>query len=251
MGAMYPNIEQKMERRTIAELCGHDAQKIDAVRVQWSRTIKKEDGRTFDRTYCPTDAEIVRLRIGGKPESNSDVRAPKPTKKSVFKSNPVVANVPPPGQHETKQPEPNLVAKADDGWRKFILYTLMLIPAAASVQNMHGVTLDITGHWIAAVLLTGLFSGAPFLFVLAGVKNAPTGALVVCMVVYEGFCNLTRIYGGLTGFGKTGFPTRFLGLVTDVFGTGTHQTAVFLALIMAILAASTFYAAYFELNKNN
>lgn len=229
--------------RTIKEWATEAGLNPDTVR----RTVSRKSGRTLGQLSVLTPDEWEAWKPGKSGTKN--VSAQK--KKSVFKSNPVVANVPPPGQHETKQPEPNLVAKADDGWRKFILYTLMLIPAAASVQNMHGVTLDITGHWIAAVLLTGLFSGAPFLFVLAGVKNAPTGALVVCMVVYEGFCNLTRIYGGLTGFGKTGFPTRFLGLVTDVFGTGTHQTAVFLALIMAILAASTFYAAYFELNKNN
>lgn len=135
-------------------------------------------------------------------------------------------------------------------FRRWILYCLMAIPALASIQNIHGVTFDITGHLFGSVLLTGLFSAAPFLFVLAGVKNAATRILVALMVIYEAFCNLTRIYGGLTGFGKGGFPTRFLGLVTDIFNTGTHQTAIFLAVVMSIIAACTFYAAFFELGKS-
>jgi hypothetical protein len=133
--------------------------------------------------------------------------------------------------------------------RTAVLYTLMLIPAAASIQNMHRVTFDIAGHEFAAVLLTGLFSASPFLFVLAGLKNRLTVALVAFLVLYEAFCNFTRIYGGLTGFGLRGMPTRFLGLVTDVFNSGTHQTAVVLAVIMSLLAASVFYAAYNELRK--
>jgi hypothetical protein len=125
----------------------------------------------------------------------------------------------------------------------------MVVPAAASLQNMHRVTLDIAGHEFAAVLLTGLFSASPFLFVLAGLKNRLTVWLVAVLVLYEAFCNFTRIYGGLTGFGLRGMPTRFLGLVTDVFNSGTHQTAVVLAVIMSMLAASVFYAAYNELRK--
>lgn len=133
--------------------------------------------------------------------------------------------------------------------RAWLLYTLMVVPAAASLQNMHRVTLDIAGHEFSAALLTGLFSASPFLFVLAGLKNRLTVWLVAVLVLYEAFCNFTRIYGGLTGFGLRGMPTRFLGLVTDVFNSGTHQTAVVLAVIMSMLAASVFYAAYNELRK--
>lgn len=114
---------------------------------------------------------------------------------------------------------------------------------------MHTVTLDITGHEFSALLLTGLFSASPFLFVLAGMKNRITVLLVGLLIAYECFCNFTRIYGGLTGFGRSGFPTRFLGLVTDVFNTGTHGTALALSGIMAGLAAAVFYIAYNELSK--
>ena len=156
---------------------------------------------------------------------------------SVFNVRPAAAKVSPPAEFTR------------GNFRAAILIALMAIPAVASVQNMHTVTLDICGHEFAALLLTGLFSASPFLFVLAGMKNRLTVALVALLIAYEAFANFTRIYGGLTGFGKNGYPTRFLGLVTDIFNSGTHQTALFLAGIMSLLAASVFYAAYNELRK--
>ena len=133
--------------------------------------------------------------------------------------------------------------------RSWILYMLMVIPAAASIQNIHGVTIDISRHESTAILLTALFSGAPFLFVLAGMKSLVTRGLTAALIGYECFCNLTRIFGWLTDFGGVGYPTRFLGLVTEVFNSGTHYTALALAALMSLLAASVFYVAYNELNK--
>lgn len=133
--------------------------------------------------------------------------------------------------------------------RTFLLYALMAIPAVASIQNMHRVTFDIAGHEFTALLLTGLFSASPFLFVLAGMRNRATVALVGILIAYECFCNFTRIYGGLTGFGHDGFPTRFLGLATDIFNSGTRYTALTLAGIMSAMAAAVFYVAFSELNK--
>lgn len=133
--------------------------------------------------------------------------------------------------------------------RAFLLYALMAIPAVASIQNMHRVTFDIAGHEFTALLLTGLFSASPFLFVLAGMRNRATVALVGILIAYECFCNFTRIYGGLTGFGHDGFPTRFLGLATDIFNSGTRGTALLLAGIMSAMAAAVFYVAFSELNK--
>lgn len=133
--------------------------------------------------------------------------------------------------------------------RQAILYSLMAIPAVASVQNMYSVTGDIAAHLSTAILLTGLFSATPFLFVLAGMRTDWTKALTGIMIAYECFCNGTRIYGGLTGFGHGDYPTRFLGLVTDIFDTGTYATAKFLAATMAVMAAAVFYTAYYELNK--
>jgi hypothetical protein len=230
------------DTRTIKQWATAAGINPDSVRKAVSRKTK----RPYGITSVLTADEWEQWRPGksrkpGQPDTRTAPVRVKKESASVFSKTPAVQNVAP-----SEKPQATKQAGKTRAW---ILYLLMLIPAAASIQNMHGVTFDITGHLVASILLTALFSASPFLFVLAGVKNAPTGFLVACMVVYEAFCNLTRIYGGLTGFGKGGFPTRFLGLVTDVFGTGTHETGVFLSAIMAILAACTFYAAYFELTK--
>lgn len=182
----------------------------------------------FEAMFHKT-AVIVRPKHTDKPTRTTDTQRPthksQPTKTNQSTANPFTA------------------------YRRPILYALMAMPAIASVQNMYSVTADIAAHTFTAALLTGLFSATPFLFVLAGMRNRWTQALAACMIAYECFANVTRIYGGLTGFGKGDFPTRFLGLVCDFFNTGTYPTARTLALLMAAMAAAVFYAAYHELNR--
>lgn len=237
------------DKRTLAEWAQHTGKDIASVLKQ-ARRKRGQSARTDiltlsewselypDKNTDKTNGQVAQTKqtLSAQRVSvrHSDVSASQAAPKGAVVRN----DVPPPPLSKPT----NL--------RRWILYCLMAIPALASIQNIHGVTLDITGHLFGSVLLTGLFSAAPFLFVLAGVKNAATRILVALMVIYEAFCNLTRIYGGLTGFGKGSFPTRFLGLVTDIFNTGTHQTAIVLAVVMSIIAACTFYAAFFELGKS-
>jgi len=131
----------------------------------------------------------------------------------------------------------------------WILYGLMFVPAVASIQNMHSVTGDLTGLYSGWVL-TILFSLAPFAFIVVGLRGVFVSTLTFLMIAYECFCNTMRIYGGLTRFGIDGYPTRFLGLVTDFCNSGTYATARVLSVFMALIAAGVFYAAYLQLNKN-
>jgi hypothetical protein len=76
--------------------------------------------------------------------------------------------------------------------------------------------------------------------------------LIIALGLFEGFCNVTRIYGGLTNFdtpGAMGWPTRFLGLVTDIFGSGTLETAKALSVLLSGLILWLFYTAVFGLKK--
>lgn len=223
--------------RTLREWADSTGKNADSV----TRTYRRRTGNSVSVNTVLSALEWADI-TGGQVSSPVSVSASKPSKKEkrVTLTPRPSGNVP-----AVREPQP---AKRQS-LRAWLLYTLMVVPAAASLQNMHRVTLDIAGHEFAAVLLTGLFSASPFLFVLAGLKNRLTVWLVAVLVLYEAFCNFTRIYGGLTGFGLRGMPTRFLGLVTDVFNSGTHQTAVVLAVIMSLLAASVFYAAYNELRK--
>lgn len=221
------------DKRTLRQWADSAGKNPDSVARQYRRRTKS--GVSLSAVLSATEWADI---LGGQSAVSVPVRTTQ--KKRVTLASRPSGNVP-----AVREPQP---AKRQS-LRAWLLYTLMVVPAAASLQNMHRVTLDIAGHEFAAVLLTGLFSASPFLFVLAGLKNRLTVWLVAVLVLYEAFCNFTRIYGGLTGFGLRGMPTRFLGLVTDVFNSGTHQTAVVLAVIMSLLAASVFYAAYNELRK--
>ena len=143
-----------------------------------------------------------------------------------------------------------VAAPTQPKWRKWILYGLMAVPAAASVQNIYAATFDLSNDRPTAILLTALFSGAPFGFVLSGMRSRFAQALTIALITYECFSNFTRIYGWLTDFGHTGYPTRFLALITTVFNSGTHYTAIVMAAAMSMLAAGVFYAAYFEINNS-
>lgn len=145
---------------------------------------------------------------------------------------------------------PNMApARREWGWREFVLLALAFAPALASMRNMRNITHAISGNETDAVLITAVLSMAPVGFIVAGVRGRPVIGLSVLLILYESFCNLTRIYGGLMNVGKSGYPTRFLGLVTDIFNSGSHGTAIALAAFTAFFIAAVQYAAVFELNK--
>jgi predicted GIY-YIG superfamily endonuclease len=133
--------------------------------------------------------------------------------------------------------------------KKPMLWGVMLAPAVASFQNVLRVTSDITNEQTPALLLTIAFVCAPFVFVYVGLKSRVIMAITIVLIALEAFCNTVRIYGGLTGFGHRGNPTRFLGIVCELFNTGTYETATFLAAIFSLLAAAVMYAAYSQVRK--
>lgn len=133
--------------------------------------------------------------------------------------------------------------------KTWVPYGLLVAPTVASVHNMFVVTRDLSGNWFDAVALTVVLSVSALGFVWYGARTWYTIALALLLIGYEAFCNLTRIYGGLMGVGGTWNPTRFMGLVTDIFGSGTHYTAIVLGGITALFLAAVQYAAVIEINK--
>ena len=96
---------------------------------------------------------------------------------------------------------------------------------------------------------TILFSVAPFVLTWVGVGRVVRFLVVPVLMIWEGFCNLTRIYAGLINFDQNAFPNRFVQLVSDIFDSGTKGTALALSGIMAALALVIFFAGYIGLNK--
>lgn len=133
--------------------------------------------------------------------------------------------------------------------RQMALISLMIAPTLASVSNMYHVTAELTDT-LGAVCLTVLLSTSAVGFTLSGAKHRLAIAVTVATVLYEAFCNLVRIYGGLMQ-GQNGNPTKFLGLVTDILPTGSHASAVILGLITAGLISGVQYAAIFEMQKTH
>jgi hypothetical protein len=229
--------KDNMNGQTILDICRTTGQKPDTIRKRFDRAYK-ESGRTYSQAYCPTPEEMEILfpeKRNGKKNMEKSVSEEKIVKLSI--QSPVVSNEVPPGKKKSeakKQP--------------WILYGLMAAPAVASIQNMHSVTGDLTGLY-SGIMLTAIFSLAPFAFIVVGLRGWFVKSLTLLMIAYECFCNVMRIYGGLTRFGIDGYPTRFLGLVTDFCNSGTYATARFLSVFMALIAAGVFYAAYLQLNK--
>jgi fumarate reductase subunit D len=81
--------------------------------------------------------------------------------------------------------------------RDYILYTLFLAPTIASTTNMYSVLSTITHDYISAFTLTGVFALTAIGFTAAGIRNHTTLWLIVALIVFEGFCNMARIFGGL------------------------------------------------------
>ena len=230
-------------RKTIAEKCGNDAAAIEAMRKRWSRYI----GTAFDRNHVATDAEMSLLYPTGNARTKKPLKETKAETLDIPKPD-ILPEIKPETQPEAQTETDTKKTERTNG-QKAILIACMAVPAIASLQNMWAVTSDISGHISMSVLLTLLFSAFPFALTLAGATTKAGRLLVGTMIVYEGFCNFIRIYGGLTGFGKDGYPTRFLGIVTEVLNTGTYGTATVLAAIMALLCGAVFYISYNELLK--
>jgi hypothetical protein len=244
-----------------ADIRGHQADTVRALSAysgQRTDTVMRRVRRVLGNGYgldTPLTPEQVRQVFGN--------IVPKPAE--------AVQEPMPEPQPEPQKPDDAVVfveyeAEPETDWRTPMLYLLMAVPAVASIQNIYAVTRDLTDDAWASGLLTVLFTASPFLFVMAGMRSFWTQGLTVVLILYEVFANFTRIYGGLTGFGRAWafeksplsntwrviegpFCTRFLNLVVDIFHTRHDHTAMVMAAIMAGLAAGVFYAAYNELKK--
>lgn len=238
---------------TLGQLAAQTDTRPDTMQRKFRRYAEKHPDIFPDNVAIlsrPLSDEQVAILSGRQPVENQVVvrveaapRKPRAVKKSL---------TPQPVKHEHGElPEP--VAEEPpvnrSRWQKILLYGLLLAPTAASVHNMFIVTLHVSGTVVDAVLLTVVLACTAIGFILAGSRNTWTFALAVLLIAFESFCNLTKIYGGLMGIGTTGNPTRFLGLVCDILGSGSHYTAVFIGAVTALFIAATQYAAIFELNK--
>lgn len=235
MGAMH----ETFTTVTAKDIAKNEGVDIATIRHRWNSHFAKG---TFDSNRELSPEQVEKLSRTNKPKSKP-ARKPRAAKDNEAQ----LVHV--------NQPEPAGVTNeaealpARQTWQTWMLYGLLAAPTAASLHNMFTITQHIAGNPVDAILLTTVLAGSAIGFIVAGAKNRWTFALAVVLIGYESFCNLTRIYGGLMGVGKSGNPTRFLGLVTDIFESGSHATAISIGAITALFIAAVQYAAVFELNK--
>ena len=131
--------------------------------------------------------------------------------------------------------------------RDGILIFTVAAPTIASVHNMYRVSDTIMGNTIDALALTVVLSCTGLAMVYTGIRNWPGILLTSLVILYESFANTVRIYQGMW---QNGNPSRFLGSVCDIFGSGSHYTAISLGVLIASIVALTQYIVFFQLKRD-
>lgn len=248
--------------RTIEQICSDGGVNTDTVR----RACGRAGLADFDKSLPPTDAQIQAsvalqraLQGGATAEVKPVAKKSAPAKKAAA-TVAITAGV-------------EKAVKAAKGWsvsrRTVGLGIILLATMLVSWQNMYAVTGELFQEsQFASLTLTGILCFSPFIFSTFGMAEGHIKVLVIALGAFEGFCNVTRIFGGLTGFSHihkilhtakdgtahtvatvTGCPTRFLGLVCDLFNSSTVYTAKALAVLLSGLIFWLFYTALFGLKK--
>lgn len=132
--------------------------------------------------------------------------------------------------------------------KRIAAFALLFVTVLIPVRNVYGVCSDLSGA-ADAVLFTAVLTAIAPAFVWFSVRTWWSNALIAALIGFEVFANTARIYSGLIFSGKYQYPTEFLGNVTAMLGTRSHETALLLALLFAGLAAGAQYSLIKYLKK--
>lgn len=228
--------------------------KLDTLRKRWKELYSDRPYSMYAELTNAEYSALVGERTRGRKPSTipAEKRIPeKRTEKTLEKETEATTYIFP-GRNLShiagteKEKEKEAMPEKRNKTRRGILIALIIVPTAASVNNMFSVAAELGESDLTAGLFTVLLSLSALGFTLAGVRSALTKALAVFLIAFEAFCNLARIYDHLM---PCGVPARFTGMVTNIFETGSHGTAVALALVTSLIIASVQYTAINELNK--
>lgn len=240
-----------MENMTIAEVAETYQAKADTL---YRKAGRIWSGRKWSIHSVVTEEE-ARILLG-----DLDLPAPRPIKEYASAAN-RGEKMAVPDQHlkpgaevsggKVPAPKPKGAPASPRKWAASDLVLVGLLASAvlASVRNLYHVTWNLSEQHADAALLTAVLCLSAPGFIIAGVGRQPVLVLALAIMAFEAFCNLAVIYGGLMGVGKSGNPTRFLGLVCDIFGSGSHWTALALGGVSAGILAAVQFTAIFQLKK--
>lgn len=228
----------------------------ESVQKKWNR--KEKAGlltRPFRRDLEPTDSELEivfgQKQSKGQPRvAKAFVQADKVPAVSVS-----VADADKPTQTGKPQTSGQDSYKTKTKKRTWILWIVAFVCAAVSATNMHDIAGQIKPFWFDALLVTGLFSLAPFALLYAGVSRLASWIVSGICIWFEVFCNTSGMYRGLAGLGKSGKPYEvwepggFIDTVSRVTTLEPRPCALAISAGMAAIVAAVFLTCLIELKK--
>lgn len=263
--------------RTIADICEAWGLDPESVRQAWGRAKKKgKVCRDFSRTLVPTSAEMSAVsclaKLGGRASGSAAAEASEGVDKPVVAA-PAAVEVPMPDSlfeslgiaaagralSPKKQPETAAGTPAQDGVEgaNWPMWAIMCASTLVTLQSVSNVTGSLfQGNEEASLTLTGVLCAVPL--VLSWQKKVSWEAkfLVFGLIIFEGFCNTTRIYAGLLNFvgdassnAVANQPTLFLQMVMGMLSTEKTETALGLSITIAAIIAAIFGMAFRAINK--
>jgi hypothetical protein len=208
-----------------------------SVQRQWRRKEQANlISRPFSRDLVPTPDELDILFGQTKTPGQPII---KPLKLSV--------NV------QTDKQTPKKTEKRTVGQRAALVGT-MVVCALLSFTNMYDISYQIKSNMFTALLMTGLFSLAPFAMLYAGVSGWAGWLTSGICIAYEVFCNASGIYRGLAGLGS-GAPYEvwtaggFVDTVSRVTTLDFKVCALGVSFGMAGIIAALFLISLIQLKK--
>lgn len=238
---------------TLLEHINKAGKNPDSVGKAWRR--KQHDGllsRSFSRDLEPTPDELAIL-FGNRQARTvkAFVQADKRPAVSVS----VSANVRTDTQ-TTKQTVKQTIQQTNKrtSGQRAVLVGTMVVCALLSGTNMYDISYQIKTNVMTALLMTGLFSLAPFAMLYAGVSGWAGWITSGICIAYEVFCNASGIYRGLAGLGS-GAPYEvwqaggFVDTVARVTTLDHKPCALGISFGMAGIVAALFLISLIELKK--
>lgn len=227
----------------------------DSVGKAWRR--KQQAGlltRNFSRDMEPTQDELaVLFGKGQKSVVKTFVQTDKRPAVSVSVSatdKPTQTDMPTRTKADTRTK-----ARTWIPGRSAVLVCVMIVCAAVSLSNMYDISSQIKPNRVDALLITGLFSLAPFALLYAGVSRWASWLVSGICIGFEVFCNTAGMYRGLAGLGRSGKPYEvwtaggFVDTVARVTTLDHKPCALGISFGMAGIVAAVFLTCLIELKK--
>jgi hypothetical protein len=240
------NMHTRITARQFCELQGKDP---DTIRMRFAK-LRKTNPLEFPDSWQIdgelSEAQVSALIEAGKrkggaiaPAIDTDYKGEVPVKGEIL-----------------KEARPNEVAPTleRNWWAIGALAFAFIFPTVASGVNTFSVSHQLSKNEVVSYAVLLMVSLTPILFIVARMQRV--GLIVaVGVVLFEGFCNVAATYLSLMGsmvymFGAPrGNCSDFLQNVVELTNSGHKQTAVCIAIVLAVLIAATQLTAFIGIKK--